>query len=352
MAIRRFKTSSLTNNLPRYGKMWDQTTDFKFKRAFIVGASTGFYYTEDGTTWTSATYPFPTRSINDGAGYSWCTVLKNGTMFVTGTNSTNDAWLYKSTDGITWTSVTVPRTGGTGDGYFGLYRGAGDYVNRLFVFNAYGSTAGWYSDNDGATWTTNTNNLTNWSYPSVGTTSIINFPYVYNPAYYHYASMATPGTFTASSTVSIAPNYMMGSVYSNGAHYVGGAYGGTSVRPLVRISDASPSSNTTANTTDGNNTTICEASAFGYVYAYAGTYTLAYFADTSASVPTPLSATYRSRKGSYFKGTDGIGRLYLGGSVSTSNMHITSTSPTTLTAITYPIAPTFYLALPDPLNFL
>jgi len=349
MAIRRFKTSSLTNNLPRYGKMWDQTTDLKFKRAFIIGATTGFYYTEDGTTWTSTTYPFPNRTINDGSGYSWCIALKNGTMFATGTTSATASWIYKSEDGITWTSVTPPRTGSTGDGYFALNRGNGAYGNRLYVFNAGASTAAWYSDDNGTNWTSITNNLANWSYASVGDNYILNFPYTF--AYYDYASVSSPGTYTRSSSVSIAPNYMLGSVYANGHHFVGSGYGGGSLRAQVRISDTTIASYAVSSVGDTNNTLICDFSSFGYIYGYAGATSLAYNVDTTASTMTTLSGSYRAKKGTYFKGTDGIGRMYLGGNVSTSNMHIIASAPTTLTAITYPIAPTFFLANPDPLVY-
>ena len=349
MAIRRFKTSSLANNLPRYGKMWDQTTDFKFKRAFIIGASTGFYYTEDGTTWTSTTYPFPTRSINATEGYSWCICLKNGTMFATGTNSSTDSWIYKSDDGITWTSVTPPRTGSAGDGYLALHRGNGAQASRLFVFNVGGSTAAWYSDDNGANWTSITNNLATWSYPSVGDNYIVNFPYTF--AYYDYATHSSPGTYTRSSGVGISPNYMLGSVYANGHHFVGSAYGGGSLRAQVRISDTTITSNTVASVGSSANTIICDASSFGYIYGYSGSTSLSYNADTSVSTMTGLSGSYRARKGTYFKGTDGIGRMYLGGSVATSNNHITASAPTALTAITYPIAPTYYLANSDPLVY-
>lgn len=352
MAIRRFKTSSFANNLPRYGKMWDQVTDFKFKRAFIIGASTGFYYTEDGTTWTSTTYPFPNRSINDGAGYSWCIALKNGTMFATGTTSSTESWIYKSDDGITWTSVTPPRTGSTGDGYLALHRGNGAYGSRLYVFNVGGSTAAWYSDNNGANWTSMSNNLSTWNYPSTGDNYIINFPYIYNPTYYDYALPSSPGTYTRSGSVSgVGPNYLLGSVYANGHHFVGGAYGGGSTRAQVRISDTTITSYTVGSVGDGNNTVICDFSSFGYIYGYAGATSLSYNVDTSASSMTALSGSYRAKKGTYFKGTDGIGRMYLAGNVATSNNHIVASAPTTLTAITYPIAPTFYLANPDPLVY-
>jgi len=118
MAISRFKTSTLAQGLPKYTEIWDQTTTKSLgswsyvsrtadMRGFISnpsqtigvvftynGTSTStLYYSTDGTTWNSTTYP------NGCLGMGWDTT---NNRFIA-LSYVGNLFLH-STDGVTWTS--------------------------------------------------------------------------------------------------------------------------------------------------------------------------------------------------------------------------------------------------------
>jgi len=145
-----------------------------------VSYGNGIYYavatgsvgatSEDGITWTSRSTAFATPTITATSkdiigsftastlpqtGY-WTNVLWTGSKFVAvGHNNVDTGYAASSTDGATWTNVTIPSPGGLYEYTAIAYNGSNKYV--AFI----NSSRNIVTSTDGVSWTAQTTNGTN-----------------------------------------------------------------------------------------------------------------------------------------------------------------------------------------------
>lgn len=244
MAIRRFKTSSIAQGLPKGSKFWDQVDHFA-ANWIVVGDSGAMAWATDPTSdWTATTSSFGSTNINDilWDGSKWIAVGNSGTV-ATSTNGKDwtqgttlsgtlseiaklsssstyviggNGVLYTSSNGTTWTSRTSQGE------IYGLFAG-----DTLFVLNPNSSST--FTSSDGITWTSRYTNQVGFGGHWNGSI------YVVHANYGETYTSSNGTTWTARSSKAFV-------AYS-------GAYGGTSNRHV-----AVGNSRSIAYTTDATST--------------------------------------------------------------------------------------------------
>lgn len=124
------------NNLPG-DYLWDSIAYGNGRFIVKTGSTSSAYiYSTDGINWTVGSQEFPASTY-------WGPILYGNGVFVV--PSTKNAYVARSTDGVSWTKVTTPSTGSDkfayGNGRFIMLNPSGDNVGRVM-----------YSSDGGASW--------------------------------------------------------------------------------------------------------------------------------------------------------------------------------------------------------
>ena len=169
-----------------FGLAWNGTRYVAVANNANTGSTSWISSSTDAVTWTLA---------SPGSNYTVSNIVWNGTYFLTQGNGATTG--YRSTDGITWTTVTLPTSGQLHFATVGTYF----YTTAL----AASASAYLYGSTDGVTWTTMTyippylNNYVGTGTSSSGRLVVLGSylhmlsPYAYTYAQYYPTATATSG---------------------------------------------------------------------------------------------------------------------------------------------------------------